>query len=343
MKYELLIAAATYYEGKTYLVPQGKKGNCLFEYDTVSDCMTEICSFSEYEDYKFSPFSAIIYSEGFIYLITSNIDSIIVYNTLTTDVSKKEMPFDRDGMIISAEKAGDNIYMFDAKKPSIYLYNVMNNCFTEINSWVKDIKPYVFDNNDIFFRKQVIIQNGYLMIPFCNANAALKLSVRTSDYEVIKFAGGINGYSGIVYKNGEYWLFPRRGNMNILCCDEHLKVLKRIKIKDPNKYFRCFGVIAEECSFIIFGVGTEKIQIEDKEHIFFFRNNMELLYDGNIKIYTDVYEGKLFMKPKNGEEQSRKICVDMLGKDIDDIFKDEVLNENARIDLKFLLQYVVNR
>ena len=71
------------------------------------------------------------------------------------------------------------------------------------------VKPFIFNEQDAFFRRQVVTLSDKIYIPFCNANAILELDSNTLETQIHVLGKEKCGYSGICFDGKEFWCSPR--------------------------------------------------------------------------------------------------------------------------------------
>lgn len=161
--------------------------------------------------------------------------------------------------------------------PVILRLNTLDNHIDYITGWQQEAEKYIF-NSDIFFRKQCVVVDNRLFVPFCNANAVLEIDCITLKTVIHSMGLEKQGYSGLLSEGKLLWLSPRNGG-NVVKWDIEAKKIYQIKaarsINTINS-LTYIGIIMLQNKKLLLPI------VEKKEHM------LDIASKHKIREYTDV-------------------------------------------------------
>lgn len=144
-----------------------------------------------------------------------NANNVAIYNIKTKTFSSM-MTNNQLQKSVQAEKyAGviaykNNIFMLPCFSPSIACFSLNDFSFHLETGWInEEWKKLKVNSDDIFYRRYLVIENRYLLIPLYNTNAVLEFDMETGMANLNAVGREGNSYSGICYDGSNYWLSPR--------------------------------------------------------------------------------------------------------------------------------------
>ena len=149
-----------------------------------------------------------------IYLIPLGEKVIMQFDVITEefekiDIDDKIVPY-KKGMFFGVGKCGKYLFIMGAFAPAILRVDTNNNHIDYITDWYQEAEKLVFDFKDIYFRRQCVVKNNKLYVPFCNANAVLELDCISMKTRVHKLGEKKQGYSGVCIEGNTLWFSPRK-------------------------------------------------------------------------------------------------------------------------------------
>lgn len=138
-----------------------------------------------------------------------------VYDVLSREFHLFKTTDDREREMLGPQKYfgsinyKDKIFMLPCLFPAIGIYSVVDNNVQYDNGWLKELTTLCNITNDAFGRRFIVIEDRYILMPFCNANAVLEYDMLTSQHKIHVVGKEDYSYSGICYDGRNYWLSPR--------------------------------------------------------------------------------------------------------------------------------------
>lgn len=186
-----------------------------------------------------------------IYCIPFHADSIAVYDIKKDEfeyivIDKIKADYKKSNMhFMGVERYKDYLFIFPVFCSCILCLNLNTHEIKYLFEWKNEAKEYFFDFEGPYFRKQIVIRNSNLYIPFYNANAVLELNGDSLESKIHKIGEEASGYSGICDDGKHLWLCPSKLG-NIVSWDiENKKVSKfDLTVKNSIKPWQFFLGIA---------------------------------------------------------------------------------------------------
>lgn len=116
----------------------------------------------------------------------------------------------REGLFSGSRICGKYLFIMGANVPAVIRIDTTDNSIDYITDWVDKIKPDIFCEKEVFFKRQSILLNQKIYIPFCNANAILEIDPGSMKTQIYKLGVDNLGYSGICYSGGDIWLVSQK-------------------------------------------------------------------------------------------------------------------------------------
>ncbi|MBQ7944877.1 MAG: hypothetical protein IJ326_12560 [Lachnospiraceae bacterium] len=104
----------------------------------------------------------------------------------------------------------DYLFIMGVNVPAIIRLNTVTREIVYITDWKNKVQGLIFEHQDAYFRKQNILYEDKLYVPFCNANAILEVDCASLNTIVHKLGDEKQGYSGICREKNHVWLSPRK-------------------------------------------------------------------------------------------------------------------------------------
>ena len=121
------------------------------------------------------------------------------------------------------------LFVMGISVPAVLRVNTENNHIDYITDWKFTVEKQIFDSKDAYFRKQSVVIEDKLYVPFCNANAVLEIDCNTLKTVIHSMGGEKQGYSGICFDGESLWLSPRK-NGSIKKWNLHINQVDAISI-----------------------------------------------------------------------------------------------------------------
>jgi hypothetical protein len=143
-----------------------------------------------------------------------NADNIAIYDIKTggfSSVSTRERvnPEDKVEKYNGIVSYKDKIFMLPCYYPSIDSYSVDKQALKTGYSWMGESSKQYKAISDLYYRRYLISEERYLIIPLCNMNAVLQYDMEEEKSLIFEVGESGYSYSGICYDGRYYWLSPR--------------------------------------------------------------------------------------------------------------------------------------
>ena len=248
------------------------------------------------------------------------------------------------GLFFGVGKCGHYLFAMGANIPVVLRVNTINNKIDYITDWWQKVENLIFDHEDIYFRKQCVVQDDKLFVPFCNANAVLEVDCITMKTKVHKLGEKRQGYSGICLDGNFVWISPRKNgdlvkwNLDTKQIEDMVEIPGLQKVGSKKIYV---GIIAQGKKRILFP-GVEKQSEDIEENITELKGIFRFVKDDERRsIYYEMSSGTITVIDKELNSQS-DIVVDNVNIDVVDLLyeNDNVIVENAAMDIRNFIEYV---
>lgn len=250
------VANATWTEDKVWFV--AKQFNGLFCMDRAT---TEISMKTLFPNEKYGQENLFLYMiliDKRIYCIPYMAKTIAVYNieegkfdSISIDrerVSCKE----ESGLFATAIRKGNYLFIFPAFGKAIVRLDINTYELVYITEWIEKIERSGYNENDVFFYRQCVINDNKIVIPFCNADAVLELDCDSLKTEIHQLSNAQTGYSGITSDGKDFWM-SARGFGDLVRWNQHTKEFERISLYKGTSSEVCPNYIGVVC---LYGVKT---------------------------------------------------------------------------------------
>lgn len=307
----------------------------------------------EKDSNRIGNFRSMVHVENKIYLIPFYAQEILQFEIKTKKFTKipidKKWLYPRKELFMGIGLYKKYLFIFGVCVPVIIRIDITNNSIIYITDWIEKVKDIIFNDKDAFFRKQSILINKKLYMPFCNANAVLEIDCDTLQTTIHKLDNTREGYSGICFSEGNMWLAPRyqggvvkwnlkTGNTQKIEITEHI---------DGNKFY--VGIIKQkENKILLHGTEGLKSIIDKQDNIYELEGNFSFSQeDDKVIMYYETLSDVLLVYDKaNDSFQNIKIMIDKDYMNLSHkIFQDKrfIFIENIKINLESFMITIVKK
>ena len=154
-------------------------------------------------------YTNMLYWDSKLYLIPLRAsNAVVIYDILGKEFNKIALDdrYDEcDWKYQAAVIVSDKLFIFGVKIPEIICVDCKTNKVDYIKAW-NDEKT---NTTDIFFRKQLVVKEDIIWIPFCDRSALLELDTLTMNCTIHIIGKETNGFAAIVEDDGCFILAPR--------------------------------------------------------------------------------------------------------------------------------------
>lgn len=213
---KVMIEDAIFFENKVWCY--SRKLNYLLAFDVRTSEVT-FCQKVPYKrEGKERLYASMKEIDGKIYLIPFYAKKMMVFDIKKELFSEIELDEDvfkmkQDGpFFMAVESYARYLYVFPAYSKFILRVDTDTNEVAYISGWEKEIEEFSFEKNDGYFRRQVVLLDDKMYVPFCTANAVLELDCVTMKYKIHQLGQQNMGYSGIGFDGKAFWLSARKGD-----------------------------------------------------------------------------------------------------------------------------------
>ena len=288
-----------------------------------------------------------------IYFIPYHAKTIAVYDIIKKQfsnidieqryISNLSLPL----LFSGVEKYKNYLFILPLFAKAILKLNTDTQEIEYISNWIEDIKDKVFNERDIFFKRQAIIQENKLLVPFSNVNAVLELNCDTLESNIYMLGREEQGYSGISYDGKDFWLTPRAsGDLTIWNYNSNnIRVIKMCKEKiNPYAFV---GALFFENQVMVFPEMEEEyvlensiktIKIQRGLYSFIKEENNNIIYYDRVKNILTIIN----KKDKNKEEI--EFILDSSLINLKQMVEEKgLVEEQEEVNLKSFLSLVVRK
>ena len=259
-----------------------------------------------------------------IYFVPFYAKTIAVFDIKKRQFSNITLDEEKTGCSIGqplfggAEVYGKYLYMLPVFSQAFIRLNTVNDNVEYIVGWAEKVDKLRF-NSDAYFRRQAILVEGRLMIPFCSVNAVMELDCKTTEYRIHKLGEEKRGYSGICFDGKNFWLSPRTDRV-LVRWNPGAHYVEAIEMGQENEVqdiYTYVGLLSGQQKIMVFpSVKKEDVEVEDfqvalQEGTYTFAKE-----EGNNLIYFREDIGKLILINKNNDLKT-EIDVKVRFEDID--------------------------
>lgn len=288
-----------------------------------------------------------------IYFIPFYATSIIVFNISNRVFKSMTLDKKKTGCRIGqalyggCEIYGKYLYVIPIFSKAIVRIDTENDEVEYIIGWAEEVEKLRF-NCDAYFKRQIVLLNDKLMLPFCNANAVMELDCKTGKYIIYQLGEESRGYSGICFDGENLWLSPREDG-DLVQWDLKKNQVKMIKFNQSDKLqknvYPYVGVLYNGQKIMVFSsvkkraVEIENIQVVLQEGIYSFAKEE----DDNL-IYFQKDSGQLILINKKNNWKTA-IDIRVKHKDLNkkQMIEDsqETILENEFLNVKDIIEILM--
>ena len=252
----------------------------------------------------------------------------------------------------------NKIFFIGCNYPAITVLDLVSDTIEYIEGPYDEYRDLEYIENDVFFRTDCVMKNGFLYVASCLANSVLKLNLNSYEYEYIRIGDSNLRFSGIDYDGEFFYIAPRKKGPLIKWDGERL--LEKMEIPYMSRKERltfnnivCTGekvVLAmnaytnDDNSFIISKSkdGKEKMLMPIKERFYFYRRigeNLVVSLNQN-KLLRIVQEGVEYKYTMEIDDCDLRMFYENKMKDLSancGLCVNDILEENNNIGLTLFL------
>lgn len=185
-----------------------------------------------------------------IFLIPYNEKVIMQFDVDTEEFCRididDEIVKNRKSLFLGVAVYQNYLFVIGTRIPVIIRLNMDNNHIDYITDWEEKVRTLIFDSSDGYIRRQSVVVNGKLYVPFCNANAVLEIDCVSMKTYIHSMGEERQGYSGICFDGKFIWLSPRK-NGSIVKWDIDTKQISKIAlplIQRQNSFLPYIGIVS---------------------------------------------------------------------------------------------------
>lgn len=266
----------------------------------------------------------------------------IVYNRFSfISIDKRVIDEKRGDMLfMGVEQYKNYLFLLPVGASKIIRLNMNDNKIDYIDDWYEKSRNVIFDHTDIFFRKQCVLLENKLYIPFCNANAILELNCDTMQTQIYKLGVEKRGYTGICYDGINFWLSPRFSN-NLIKWNRQTEVVDEVCLcKKSLTKSNCpyAGILFYNSKIFAFPTQKNLCKISLKGKVTILDHAYTFAKDENdIITYFDISDTNVLniIYKKSNYKSSFSICVNRTQINMEGMLKqsDKVNREKTEIGL----------
>lgn len=240
------------------------------------------------------------------------------------------------------------IFLMGVSVPVIARLDTTDNSIIYLWDWLPKVKDYIFNQNDAYFRKQSILVDNKLFVPFCNANAVIAIDCENLDTSVYRLGDEEQGYSGICLSKEAIWLSPRSTGKVVKWNYKKGETFDYDISKGGVEDIFYTGIVNEQGKKLVLAgtkeghsleIRDENIYVMDGEYDFTQENEHVLIYyesiSGTLTIYDKVSKEKKVIKVKIEKDN-----IDIL-----DLYRDSAFpfSEAAGVDISRLPEIIQSK
>lgn len=109
-------------------------------------------------------------------------------------------------LFMGVQQYKNYLFIIPVQATVIIRLNTVDNSITYIKEWYEECKDILHGN--VYFRKQSILLDSKLYVPFFYANAVLELDCDTLKTTIYRIGKEKRGYTGICFDGKKIWLAP---------------------------------------------------------------------------------------------------------------------------------------
>lgn len=288
-----------------------------------------------------------------IYFAPFSAGTIAVYDTEQKEFGTIKLDEKQTGcgqgkpLFGGVELYGKYLYFLPVFSKAIVQIDTDSNEVIYITGWTKKVENLIFNKKDAYFRRQCVLVDNKLMIPFCNANAVLEFNCDTLDYMVYQLGTEERGYSGICYDGHYFWL-PSRTSRELFRWNPQINSGEIIGLDYDGmlpKAYAYVGVLCQEKEIVVFSsFGKEKrIEMRDVGIVVPDGKYMFVKKEKDIWLYyrTDTGKMTLFNK-EDGNKAEVAIKVKFADINIELLSRNskDALREGEDLDIESLVRHL---
>lgn len=217
-----------------------------------------------------------------------------------------------DILFMGVEQYKNYLYILPVYATIIIRLDTTNNCVDYITDWYDKSKNMIFNCHDFFFRKQSVIQENKLYVPFCNANAVLEVNCDTMQTLVYRLGEEKRGYTGICYDRKQFWLAPRRTRC-LLKWDNEANIVEQFDLfEDTKKHLTFVGILHDNSKILAFPAQTENSELIQREEVIVMEDKFSFAKEeNNTLMYYEMNSCALTIINQDNYKKTVEIAVNL--------------------------------
>lgn len=222
------------------------------------------------------------------------------------------------------------LFVMGVFAPAILRVNTVNNHVDYITDWQKNIEKLIFDFGDAYFRKQSVVLDDKLYVPFCNANAVLEIDCNSMETVIHSIGEEKQGYSGICFDGKSLWLSPRKNGSMVRwdLSSNRVDNIRIIGLEEAENKFMYIGVILSNDKICLLPSVKSQTLCEEEGKVIELKGEYSFVQSDEIKIiYYEKNKGIVTIIDRESGTQS-EIEIDKVEIDVN---IEEVLCENYKV------------
>lgn len=214
-----------------------------------------------------------------IYFIPLCAKNIVVYdidmNTfLSIPIDDAICDSQGDMFFMGVEQYRNYLFVLPVCASKIIRLNTLDNKIDYIADWRE--KSSFMIGSDIYFRKQSVLIDNMLYVPFYNTNAVLELNCDTMQTTIYRLGTQRSGYTGICFDGTKFWLTPK-DTKNLVQWDMQLNYTNEIELyNNPTvcNSYSYVGIVCYNSDILVFPI---------------IKNTSESICGGKVIILDGIY------------------------------------------------------
>ncbi len=246
-------------------------------------------------------------------------------------------------LFMGVGKYGEYLFVMGVSVPAILRVNTANNHVDYITDWCQKAEKLIFDFKEIYFRKQCVVLDNKLFVPFCNANAILEMDCISMETTIHSLGEKKQGYSGICFGGNSLWLSPRKSgdmvkwNLDTKQIDTiHIPGIQRL-----GNALSYIGIISKNNKKMLFPIVEKQTAYIEGEDVIELNGKFKFVNENESRIvFYETNSGTITIIDKETNKQF-EIRIGKVDVDIEGIlYENNIIVENAIIDIRDFMEYV---
>lgn len=290
--------------------------SCLFAFDIYKGRVIENYRIPSSRGYSaIRSFGSIVNVGRKIYFVPFYEREVIQFEIDTKRFDKIELDEriikDKKELFMGTGVYNQYIFMMGVSVPLIVRLDTTDNSIIYLKDWLHKVNGYIFNQKDAYFRKQSLLVDNKLFVPFCNANAVIAIDCENLDTSVYHLGDEKQGYSGICLLGEAIWLSPRSAGKIVKWNYKSGEIFDFDGSKGRAEDISYTGIVNEQEKKLVlsgmrngqvFEIKEENVYVMDGEYDFMQEDERVLMYyesiSGALTIYDKVQNEKKVIEVK---------------------------------------------